>query len=186
MLREIEPRVRDGEADTVRAGGDEGHGPPTGKRRRARGRVDDRPIEIDEVDLAETALAVVARLGVTGRVDLAIPEGTVTQDRSRIVEILSYLLESALKHSPDRSAVTICADSDKSGLRVWVTSRIGIDPAHRAEVFAHLGRIDRSATPISRVSGIGLHLAKRPIEDPPERSELGSRDRSSAPAVPAA
>ncbi|MGA9160474.1 MAG: ATP-binding protein [Actinomycetota bacterium] len=138
------------------------------------------------MDLAETVRAVAAGLGVTGRVVLAIPEGTVTTDRSRIVEILSYLLESALMHSPDRSAVTVCADSDKSGLRVWVDSRIGIDPAHRAEVFASFRRIDRSVTPLYGASGIGLHLAKHAIEESREPFELGSRDRSSAPTAPAA
>lgn len=140
------------------------------------------------MDLAETVRAVAAGLGVTGRVVLAIPEGTVTTDRSRIVEILSYLLESALMHSPspDRSAVTVCADSDKSGLRVWVDGRIGIDPAQRAEVFARFRRIDRSLTPLYGAPGIGLHLAKHAIEESREPFELGSRDRSSAPTAPAA
>ena len=190
MLRENEPRsdarVRDGAADAVRASGEQGHNAPTAERRRVREWIDDRPIGIDDVDLAETVRAVAAALGATGRVVMAIPEGTVTTDRSRIVEILSYLLENALMHSPDRSAVIVCADSDKSGLRVWVDSRIGIDPAHRAEVFARFRRIDRSVTPLYGGSGLGLHLAKHAIEESRERFELGSPDRSSAPTAPGA
>ena len=91
-----------------------------------------RPLATVEVDLAGAARSVAARLGVADRVVIAIPKGTVAADHGLVLEIVTDLLDRALENAPDGSTITICADSEKSGLRLWVSHhRAGVDPAER-------------------------------------------------------
>jgi signal transduction histidine kinase len=135
----------------------------------------DRPIEIEPVDLAETARAVAAELDASDRVVVAVPEGSVETDRARIVDVMTYLLDNALKYSPDGSSVTIGADSERSGFRLWVTDHgVGIDPADQAAIFERFHQIDQSATRSHGGLGLGLHLAKELVEELQGRVDVAS------------
>jgi signal transduction histidine kinase len=135
----------------------------------------DRPIEIEPVDLAETARAVAKELGASDRVVVVVPEGNVETDRSRIVDVMTYLLENALKYSPDGSTVTIGADSERSGFRLWVTDHgVGIDPADQAAIFERFHQIDQSSTRSHGGLGLGLHLAKELVEELRGRVDVAS------------
>lgn len=135
----------------------------------------DRPVEIDEVDLARTARDVAAALGASDRIVVDIPDGTVATDRTRIVEVMTYLLENALKYSPDGSAVTIGADCEKYGFRLWISDHgVGIDPADQAAIFERFHQIDQTATRPHGGLGLGLHLAKDLIEELRGRVEVAS------------
>jgi signal transduction histidine kinase len=87
-----------------------------------------RPLHTLEVDLAETARGVVAGLGAFDRVVIDIPEGTVAAERELVIQALTHLLAHALENAPDGSTVTICADSEKSGLRLWVDDHGAVRP----------------------------------------------------------
>jgi signal transduction histidine kinase len=135
----------------------------------------DRPIEFEPVDLAETARAVAAELDASDRVVVAVPEGNVETDRARIVDVMTYLLDNALKYSPDGSSVTIGADSERSGFRLWVTDHgVGIDPADQAAIFERFHQIDQSATRSQGGLGLGLHLAKELVEELRGRVDVAS------------
>ena len=119
-----------------------------------------RPPETFEVDLAETARGVVAGLGASDRVVIDIPEGTVATDRDLVIEVLTDLLLHSLENAPDGSTVTICADSEKSGLRLWVDDHgMGIDPADQTALVERFQRFDPSAARPHGGPGLGLHLA---------------------------
>jgi signal transduction histidine kinase len=119
-----------------------------------------RPLEIFEVDLADAARGVAATLGAADRVVVDIPEGTVATDRDLVTEILTDLLVHALEHAPEGSTVKICADSEKSGLRLWVSDHgAGIDPADQAALVERFQGADRSAARPHGGPGLGLHLA---------------------------
>ena len=120
-----------------------------------------RPLRILEVDLADAALGVAAGFGASHRVAVDIPEGTVATDRDLVIQILTDLLGHALVNAPDGSNFTICADSEKSGVRLWVSSHgAGIDPAGRATLIRRFQRVDRSAARPYGGPGVGLHLAR--------------------------
>ena len=120
-----------------------------------------RPLHILQVDLAGVARGVAAGFGASDRVAVDIPEGTVATDRDLVIEILTDLLGHALENAPDGSEVTICADSEKSGLRLWVSYHgAGIDPAYRATLIHHFHQVDRSAIRPHGGPGVGLHLAR--------------------------
>jgi signal transduction histidine kinase len=119
-----------------------------------------RPLHILEVDLAGVARDVAAGFGASHRVAVDIPEGTVATDRDLVIEILTDLLGHALENAPDGSSVAICADSEKSGLRLWVSyDGSGIDLAHRATLVHRFQELDRSARPHGG-PGVGVHLAR--------------------------
>ena len=120
-----------------------------------------RPLHILEVDLAGVARDVAARFGASHRVAVDVPEGTVATDRDLVIEILTDLLGHALENAPNGSNVTICADSEKSGLRLWVSyDGAGIDPAHRATLVHRFQQVDRPAIRPHGGPGVGLHLAR--------------------------
>jgi signal transduction histidine kinase len=135
----------------------------------------DRPIEIEQVDLAETTRAVAAELDASDRVVVAVPEGSVVTDRARIVDVMTYLLDNALKYSPDGSTVTVGADSERSGFRLWVSDHgVGIDAADQAAIFERFHQIDQSATRSHGGLGLGLHLAKELVEELRGRVDVAS------------
>jgi K+-sensing histidine kinase KdpD len=112
-----------------------------------------RSLATIEVDLAGAARSVVARLGVADRVVVSIPEGTFAADHDLVIKIMTDLLDHALENAPDGSTITICADSEKSGLRLWVSHhRAGVDPAERTAF------IERSHGVARPHGGLGLQL----------------------------
>ena len=119
-----------------------------------------RPLHILEVDLAGVARDVAAGFGASHRVAVDVPEGTVATDRDLVIEILTDLLGHALENAPDGSTVTICADSEKSGLRLWVDDHgAGIDAADQIALVERFQRFDRSEARSHGGPGLGLHLA---------------------------
>jgi signal transduction histidine kinase len=116
-----------------------------------------RSLATIEVDLAGAARSVVARLGVADRVVVAIPEGTVVADHDLVIEIVTDLLGHALENAPDGSTITICADSEKLGLRLWVSDhRSGVDPVERTAFIERSQRVDPLAA--RPHGGPGPHL----------------------------
>jgi K+-sensing histidine kinase KdpD len=106
-----------------------------------------RSLATIQVDLAGAARDVVARLSVSDRVVVAIPEGTVVADHDLVIDIVTDLLDHALENAPDGSTITICADSEKSGLRLWVSDhRVGVDPVERTAFIERSPGVGRLAT----------------------------------------
>lgn len=134
-----------------------------------------RPVELADVDLREVATTVVAELGANGRVMFELPAGTVRTDRTRIVQVLRYLLENALKYSPGGSTVTVGAAVEDGELRMRVTDLgPGIDPADQAEIFERFHQVDQSSTRSHDGLGLGLHLAKELVEELSGRVDVDS------------
>jgi signal transduction histidine kinase len=134
-----------------------------------------RPVELADVDLREVASTVVAELGANGRVMFELPAGTVRTDRTRIVEVLRYLLENALKYSPGDSPVTVAAVVEDGELRMRVTDLgPGIDPAYQAEIFERFHQVDQSRTRSHDGLGLGLHLARELVEELSGRVDVDS------------
>lgn len=123
-----------------------------------------RPLAILEVDLADAARRVAAGLGVSHRVVVAIPEGTIAAVHDQVIEIVTDLLGHALASAPDGSTITICADSEKSGLRLWVSEHAaGVEPVERRAFVERSHRVDRLAAHPHGGPGLGLHLPSDPV-----------------------
>ena len=84
-----------------------------------------RPVTFEPVDLAATARIVAAELDATERVRIEMPQPRVSTDRDRIAQVLTYLLDNALKYSPEDEPVDVGASVGVEGFRLWVTDRGG-------------------------------------------------------------
>lgn len=134
-----------------------------------------RPVELADVDLAEAAAALVDELGAADRVALDLPAGTVRTDRARIAEVLRYLLDNALKYSPERTVVTVGGSVEDGELRLRVTDLgPGIDPGDQAEIFERFHQVDQSSTRSHDGLGLGLHLARELVEELRGRVDVDS------------
>ncbi len=130
-----------------------------------------RPIVIDRFDFGELLADVLGGLpGATARVRVRFPDAppVVLTDRGRMEEVLSNLIENALKYSPGDREVEVGALVRDGRLELWVTDQgLGIDPAHHERIFERFHQVDQSATRRFGGVGLGLHLVKELV------SELG-------------
>jgi signal transduction histidine kinase len=117
----------------------------------------------EEINLGQVVAAATADLpDAMGRVhtDLVV-DGTIRADRERLEDILSNLIENALKFSPADSPVDVVARSREGLLIIGVRDHgIGIDPEEVDGVFERFHQVDQSATRRFGGLGLGLHLVR--------------------------
>ncbi|GMU40741.1 MAG: hypothetical protein AMXMBFR23_16070 [Chloroflexota bacterium] len=94
------------------------------------------------------------------RIALGEPGGLhVRADRERVLEVLSNLIDNAVKHAPAGSDVTLDATAEGHLVRFSVRDTgPGVLPRDRLRIFERFYTGDRSRTP-DEVSGTGLGLA---------------------------
>lgn len=87
--------------------------------------------------------------------------GTIRTDGRRLGDILSNLIDNALKFSSADSPVFLTARLDADTLVLDVRDEgIGIEPEHLGSVFERFHQVDQSATRSFGGLGLGLHLVK--------------------------
>jgi signal transduction histidine kinase len=141
-------------------------------------------VEAEPVDLAETIGLVVGELTplaqASGHVLESAVDGSVWArgDGQRVLQVARSLVENALRHTPEGTAVTIHADrrGDQAEL-VVEDDGPGIPPEHQAHVFERFYRVDGA---MASGSGLGLAIARELAElmqGTLELSEHGGRTR---------
>lgn len=138
----------------------------------------------ERFDLAELAREVVAHLAVlaedrdqTLTVEARGPV-EVTADRVVIRQALVNLIDNAIKHSSNNTAVRIRAFTDSRGAVIEVEDQgPGIPAEYRERVFDRFFRIDdRTREQARRGAGLGLALARWCVEASGGRIELESAE----------
>lgn len=118
----------------------------------------------DASSLAEVAVASAAEQYEAKGVQLVSHLDThaeVMADAERIGQVLSNLLDNAVRHTPSGGTVTVsCTRVDR-----WVEYSVtddgeGIDPAHLPHVFDRFYRVDTARDRARGGSGIGLSIAR--------------------------
>jgi PAS domain S-box-containing protein len=135
-----------------------------------------RSVVMVEVLLADTA-ALLAPLvqskGLRFTVDTTHSTISVVCDRERTIQVLSNLIDNAIKFSPAGGSVHVWAELEDSMVRFSVRDQgPGIDPALLPHVFE---RYFRGRPTSVQGSGLGLHIAKVIVE-----AQDGQIDASSA------
>lgn len=98
-------------------------------------------------------------------VDLPEELPRVWADPRRIRQVLSNLLENAVKYSPDGGEISVRCEVDAENVMVSVADHgVGIPPPLRDRVFDPFFQVDGSSTRQSGGSGLGLAIVKGIVE----------------------
>ncbi len=129
------------------------------------------PVALDAGAAAAAAVAAAtpAYLAKGVTLVLAAPQQrlTVTADPERLQQVLANLLDNALRHTPERGAVTVGAVRTPTGVAVRVADDgDGIPSEHLPAVFERFHRVDPSrSSSDGSGSGLGLTIARAIIAD---------------------
>jgi signal transduction histidine kinase len=139
-----------------------------------------RPVVLERIDIALMVREVLEALpGSSRRVETTTaPDAAfVVSDRGRLSDILTNLLDNALKYSPDEERVELVAScTDRDGARIEVRDRgIGIPAEDRESIFDRFHQGDQSATRRFGGLGLGLHLVRSMVEELGGRIEVDAR-----------
>ena len=97
--------------------------------------------------------------------NLSVPPGlSVSSDRSKLGEVLSILLENAVRYSPEGSAVDVSADRDGEVVIEVRDHGPGLSPEHWERVFERFYKADRARSRELGGSGLGLAIAKHLVQ----------------------
>lgn len=86
-------------------------------------------------------------------------------DYERIREVLSNLINNAIKYSPNGGLIRVGGQVIKDGVRVFISDEgIGIPTTEQERIFERFTRVDNSLTRQTPGAGLGLFLVKAVIE----------------------
>jgi signal transduction histidine kinase len=123
-------------------------------------------VQVDVAQLAEDARASFPL--ESGRIDLTIAPDVppLDTDPDRMNEVLTNLLDNALKYSPDGGRVELGARAEGEFVQLWVRDDgIGIDGAEIERIFERFYQVDQTATRRFGGVGLGLYLVKELVGD---------------------
>jgi signal transduction histidine kinase len=124
-----------------------------------RGGVSIETIDFDLADEVREAVARVQRENRDRHIGLVAPDALgVHADRDRIDQVLSNLLENAVKYSPDGGPISVAVERRGGEVEVRVADTgVGIPAEHRENVFERFYQADDDAGR-RRFGGLGLGL----------------------------
>ena len=118
--------------------------------------------------IAETLALVAPRAsdkGVALRADVASDAATATLDRTALRQILTNLIENAVRHTPTSGHVTVSASTARDGL--WIGVRDdgeGISAEHLPRIFERFYRADTGRSREDGGTGLGLAIVRHLAE----------------------
>jgi len=92
-----------------------------------------------------------------------LPE--IEADEDKVAQILSNLLNNAVKYSPQGGRITLSAREEEGGIRFSVSDEgVGITPEHQEKLFTKFERLDRGQIERIPGTGLGLFLTRHLVE----------------------
>jgi len=122
-----------------------------------------RPTVLERIDLVQLFESVTPALpNGRERVRVDVPAGTaVVADRWRLEQVLTNVLDNALKYSPAGSPVEVDATIGADAASIHVRDLgIGVHPDQHEAIFERFHQVDQSSTRRHGGLGLGLHLAR--------------------------
>jgi two-component system, OmpR family, phosphate regulon sensor histidine kinase PhoR len=127
------------------------------------------PVRVDVASAAADALsslrAAAAEKGVTLSVDVGRDAASLHADPTAVRQILTNLVENAIRYTPRDGRVTVFTERDGTG--VWIGVRdtgIGIAPEHVPRVFERFYRVDPARSREAGGTGLGLSIVRHLAE----------------------
>jgi signal transduction histidine kinase len=98
------------------------------------------------------------------RLDLAPDLPLANADPVRVEQVLTNLIENAIKYSPDGGAITVCVRGEPE-LTVSVSDHgIGVAPEHAEHLFERFYRVEHGLARTTKGVGLGLFICKNLVE----------------------
>jgi PAS domain S-box-containing protein len=126
-------------------------------------------IRMADVDINEVLSDSIARAASSNTVDFKpdldprLP--IVTGDRDRLVQVVSNLVNNAVKYSPEGGVVTISSRAEGGYALITVADTgLGIPPDEIAHVFERFRRVRSGAAQSIAGTGLGLTIVKQIVE----------------------
>ena len=99
------------------------------------------------------------------RVDVPDDLPPVSVDYLRMDQVLSNLVENAVRYAPPGTLIDIAARTDAAGMRIEITDEgPGIAAEDREKVFAPFHRLQRGDRAATKGAGLGLAITRRLVE----------------------
>lgn len=106
-----------------------------------------------------------SRFNVTYETATTVPGVTVMIEENRFQQIMTNLLSNAAKFSPRGGVVTVSVETFDAYAKVSVTDHgRGIPAEFHDRIFKAFSQVDGSSNRQSEGTGLGLHIAKKTIE----------------------
>jgi PAS domain S-box-containing protein len=122
-------------------------------------------IDINEVLAEAMARAGTAATPVEFKADLDPRLPIVVGDRDRLIQVVSNLVNNAIKYSPDGGTVTLSTRAEGGYALVSVTDTgLGIPPDEIGHVFERFRRVRSGAAQSIPGTGLGLTIVKQIVE----------------------
>lgn len=129
-------------------------------------------LHLSEVSLPAMAHSVATKLaplaeegGLQLSLDLADDLPEIDGDRMRLEQVLTNLVENAIKFTPDGGQVTLSGRRDADHVLLTVSDTgIGIPPEEQERVFDRFYQVDGSERRAYRGTGLGLSISRHIVE----------------------
>ncbi|MFZ5597081.1 MAG: ATP-binding protein [Bacillota bacterium] len=121
------------------------------------------PVLIKSIDKMN-AVAAVKEIRLTRRLPVDLP--LVISNQDRLEQVMTNLLDNAIRHSRQGGVVVVTASADDNFLSVSVTdSGMGIPEEEQDLIWEKFYKIDKSRTRSGGGTGLGLAIVKRIVEN---------------------
>ena len=123
------------------------------------------PLSVSEIILTAGAQALDPSTCQRFTSELAGDCPSVLADRDLSVRVVANMLLNAVKHAPDGGVITIGAERDPDGVRIWVRDQgPGIEVGDQQRVFERFGVVSRGGSWPATSTGLGLAFCKLAVE----------------------
>jgi signal transduction histidine kinase len=90
---------------------------------------------------------------------------TVFADPTALRQILSNLVENAVRYTPEGGTVTVFSDRAEGGIQIAVRDTgVGIAPDHLSRIFERFYRVDPARSRDAGGTGLGLSIVRHLVE----------------------
>jgi two-component system, OmpR family, phosphate regulon sensor histidine kinase PhoR len=127
------------------------------------------PSVVDLASVASDAVSVVRDTATAKRIAIQIAPAadapTAFADPTALRQILTNLVENAVRYTPGGGTVTVFSEPAAGGVRIGVRDTgIGIAPEHLARIFERFYRVDPARSRDAGGTGLGLSIVRHLVE----------------------